>query len=1214
MCGWTRIWVDTDTERGSAMSKAGQADAVGGVFRVVAATYLAVHALRDQPVAGLELPNDVHTVRLDFETDDPTDDLKATMSDGRRCFISAKREVGNDRHLRDTVAGWVEQMGDIRGGDLLVLAAEELKGVVRDLAEALRRRRDGRDLASKHRSAIGAVIKYVPAALVEDLLDRVRVLHLRSATGASLTRTLLESMASYLVEDGNGGAVVSVLSDSFLTQAGDASASSIEDWVQAIRKGCRPLIASGSGPAGMRLAATLAAREAYNEILTARRGRIDLTLLAEDLPPVTVEDLIGGLRVETDPRKRNSDDKFLRVIRRWRRMLLVGQPGAGKSVALRELAAECAKDPRAPLPIHMNLTQLLRSNTEGLTVDSLLAAAAAPVTDLELREALVRHMRQELVNGTAILLCDGLDECGSRAAWMAQQLKDIVDGLNPRAGVVIAMRSNAAAAAKRLGLPRVDLVAPEDLSNTVGSVLDACADARIDEDQRGAWLAIRRQWISDARKMHSELFKVPLLAVLLALICADTPEADLPKGRALVLHAAIEQSVDRWETQRTSAVPRPWARELTAAMLLDGYVTLGRLLDSGAAPTRDEAVDELLSTFRDQDRWGLPPSTAREVADDVLRFWDEHVAVFVVNASNRLSSRSKVFAEIATAMWTVTATDDEIATWLTEVLPYTDSDGAIALAAGLNERVVECLLELSTTTIRSASTLLAELAVREIVALSADQITRLLEQVKKSVESAVAGKEETERAAREAGPQRSMMRNHPDAAQPGWKYVELACGLKLRPHHRQARAEIITAAALTAVNAATAEALCVLSDVESEGRALKERELEEIEFVIEQPLPPDGELINESRRRVTFSSWNPLGPGVARVALQAVKHLGALPETSARWVFEVSMKVPHGDSDEIRSALIGAGVDISEWWNAQWSSLSGLWRDDHNRYETMLLEDIASLGSASGESGGESQEDDLWSLTSIGDLLETTGYDTVSVKSFTRAFLRDNEATRRRWLDATADAYRVDKHQAARQAAWILQARTETIRKRSHFDENWSVMSMSSPNGRPLTEEGITSLSPNQQDALLDALEADSGWLAWSAANVLINVPTPTWDTLEMFEKDMSRWSMDRAALVYAVAIKSAGDKSAELFANAAESPAADYRIAARYSLSVNAELDEDGAVEERLQHDPDLTVRPSRNRKDEPPASYWTCLRCRRRNEMKTEDCPGCDDGSRPV
>src|SRR5690349_12178464 len=139
------------------MSRAGQADAVGGVFRAVAATYLAVHALREQPVAGLAVPNDVHATRLDFETDDPTDDLVATMSDGSRCFISAKRAIGNDRHLKSTVEGWVAQMTTVHGADVLVVAAEQLKGPIKDLPEALLRRRDGRELAVRHLHAIAAV-------------------------------------------------------------------------------------------------------------------------------------------------------------------------------------------------------------------------------------------------------------------------------------------------------------------------------------------------------------------------------------------------------------------------------------------------------------------------------------------------------------------------------------------------------------------------------------------------------------------------------------------------------------------------------------------------------------------------------------------------------------------------------------------------------------------------------------------------------------------------------------------------------------------------------------------------------------------------------------------------------------------------------------------------------------------------------------------------
>jgi hypothetical protein len=46
--------------------------------------------------------------------------------------------------------------------------------------------------------------------------------------------------------------------------------------------------------------------------------------------------------------------------------------------------------------------------------------------------------------------------------------------------------------------------------------------------------------------------------------------------------------------------------------------------------------------LQDPTQWNMPPAQAREVGEQVLRFWDEHVAVFVINAAGELTSRSKV--------------------------------------------------------------------------------------------------------------------------------------------------------------------------------------------------------------------------------------------------------------------------------------------------------------------------------------------------------------------------------------------------------------------------------------------------------------------------------------------------------------------------------------------------------------------------------------------
>lgn len=1194
------------------MSRAGQADAVGGVFRVVAATYLAVHALREQPVAGLDLPSDVHAIRLDFETDDPTDDLVAGMSDGGRCFISAKRAVGNDRHLRSTVEGWVAQMRTIRDGDVLVIASEELKGPVKDLPEALLRRRNCRTLAARHQKAIEAVTKSVPVGLRRDLLDRTRVLHLPMATGTSQTRALMESMASYLVDDGNGTAVISLLADAFHRQSGEASASTIEDWVQAVQRS-RPLIADGAGPTGMRIAASLAALDEYKRVLIGRRGRIDLTLLAEDLPPVTVDDLIDGLRVGTAENQLGDGDNFLRVVRRWRRMLLIGQPGTGKSVALRELASQCASDPHAPLPIVVHLPSLLHASPNDLSADVLLSSAAKQVANPELRSPLIRAMRQELDSGSAILLCDGLDECGRKAAWVAQQIRDVLDGLASRVGIVVATRANAVAAATRIGLPRVALNPPKDLSTTVQSVLKTCSETRIEASGRETWLVVRSKWIEEARDQHPELFQVPLLAVLLALICADTADAELPMGRAVLLHKAVEQSVTRWESLRSVASENPWAPDLTGGMLLDGYVVLGRLLDSGAEPSRNEAIEALTLLLRGRDSWNLAPRRAHEVASDVLRFWDEHVAVFVVNGSNRMSARSKVFTEIATAMWTLTATDEQIVAWLAEVSPYTDADGAIGLAAGLNQRVVECMLNASEMG-GTASMLLGELAVKEGIEFDEDQTVRLLEKVQRAVVRAVAGDPEPDRTPRD--PSRLWVKLHgrPYQAQPAWNYVELACCLKLSsPASRAAREEVLAAAELSADNAATAHALRALSDTKTDRAPLDDRSIEMIRRVMRRPLPPDSELVRQSRRRSAIVGGGPLAPGVSRVALEAMPHLSALPREFGRWAFDVSMKAEHGVGNEIRGALRAKGVRTNEWWSAPSPFNPTAWRDDYDRYERMLLKDIASLAPSSEVMADPPGRDRYWSLTAVGDLLAATSYARVSTPEFARAFVHDDTATRRGWLDAIADGHCIDKAEAASEAAWMLEQQGQSVGRGRGSNDHWFVASRSTQQRPTLEDEAVAMLTPKQHTALLDSLRADSDWIAWSAAEVLVNVPVPSWDSTDMLATDITGWPLDRAALLNMVAIVTSGDRTSERFAEAAASEAAHHRVAAHYCLCIRGELDPDGSIDAQLRRDPDLTVRPEGGRNEEPTASYWTCNDCRQANDMQVEDCPGCEHGTRP-
>lgn len=1203
------------------MSRAGQADAVGGVFRGTVATYLAMHALREHAVAGLDLPPGVYATRLDFETQDPTDDIKVTFSDGRRAFISAKRAAGDSGPFHETVDGWGAQVATAGPDDLLVLAAEELRGVVRELDSALRRHRSGQPVTRTiEKAALAAVTKRLPPSLHAEALAQARVLHIPSATAGTQTQSLLAALAGYVVEDGNGAAALAVLSDEFNRRAGTAGSSKIEDWVRILKAAGHPVARTLSGPAGMRAAARVEAETAYRAACVAERGRIDLSLLAEDLPPIVVDDLIDGLQIKLESDDRDHGHDLLRYVRRWRRILLVGQPGAGKSVAMRELASHCAGLGFAPIPVRISLTRLLRNHPEPFTLDALLAAASE-VVGPDHQQALLNFLRAAVERGDALLLCDGLDECGSRAPWVAQQLRDVLDGLPVEVGLVVATRASAVAAAGRLDLPRADLVTPTDLRSTVEAVLEACAQTRVPAAERETWIRSRREWIEEAQAQHGALLSVPLLAILLALICADTDDSDLPKGRALVLHGAVVQSIERWEKLRAGPdATRPWDPQLTSDMLLDGYVTLGRLLDSGATPSRAEAAGRIEARLRDLSEWGLAPARAREVAKEVLRFWDEHVAVFVFNAADELTSRSKVFAEIATAMWTRSCSDDELVVWLSDVVDFTDSDGAIALAAGLGDRTVAALIDLGSER-APATTLLASLVERGVISITEAQARTCLSQLATHLRTATTEGPLPERTSRRPPPGSKLSDLLTSLDPPGqsvWQLIEHACLLPLATEDRDARNQLIRSAGNSTDRVAIATAICALADAGRDGRPLTLSGVAAVQEVADRPLPPEAQTVQLSRRRSAITGGGDVTPGIPTVALMVCENLDQFAEDVPKWIYNVSQHARMGFGTRIKQGLTRAGVDTRPWEKNRWQASIAKWLNDHEEFEERLLTDMAAL--AASPTAVETHEDDrlnstsrLWSLPDLGALLSVTKYHDVGIPEFARAFKHDSPELRVVWLDALCDAYAIDKAAVARQAHHLLHLEATTPDTTSPRKDGWWVAATTPPPNAPAPELHANALSARQQGALLDCLWADSDWIAYPAAEVLINIDQPTWDSRELFTRAMSDWPRHRSALVYAVAILSAGDSNEDLLRQAATSENADYRVAARNAVRVNPALDYDSRLVTLLAADLDLAVRGKQTSQEASDCLYWSCDDCRARNDLEVEDCPNCEAGVRP-
>ncbi len=883
-------------------------------------------------------------------------------------------------------------------------------------------------------------------------------------------------------------------------------------------------------------------------------------------------------------------------------MLMVGQPGSGKSLTMRELAGWTATDPDAPTPVPVHLPDLLPLHIDhAVTTEDLvrLAAKRGPRSGVEQVE---RFLIRAIEEGDAVLLLDGLDECRDRAAWMADRLRTLIANLHPLTAVVVATRGSAVVPAERIGLPRVDLRRPGNLDATIDAVLTQCADVRIPEpEHRTEWLQIRRDWLEDARNNQAGMLQVPQLALLLTLIIGSTVELEVPKKRAELLHAAVRESVKRWEHDRFSGtLSGTWAHDLTPEMLIDGFVGLGRLLeDRVPPPSHTDALAALADMLVDSDRWNLARAKAREIAVQVLTFWDTHVAVFVLDEEDRLTSRSRVFTEVATAMWTKTCTPEALREWGTEAIRYYDSEGVVVLALGLNPDLVALLLQIGES-ITEATLAVAAAVEAGAIDLNVDQFASLLAQLGRHASEIESGaKKFPERQTRDERPFFKWLVASRHSGPTSWPLIEVLCRLDLDKEQRQQRDHLLAGVALKAPHTVTVAAWIALADAETDARPLADDEVEVVAAALARGLPPTGSMVKVDGVH-TFTGGGPSDPGLGDVAQRAVQFLSQLPESAPEQIYLISDHIPHQDAYALRTSLAQEGVDTSQW--AAPSPITGYINSRLERdFETRLLEDVASFGDAS----TPLDKNDRWSLPHISDLIDATGYEGISHPDFIAAFDPDDAELRRSWLRALGNAYGIDLNRAAAEAAVALAEPLDAFAT----PPGWWLIS----HGRfdPIELPDQSTLSAADQQALLECMHAQSHWIAHPSLYILANA-TPTWDTVEFFGIDRSTWPPYRASECYLLGllVSSEGPHLAQQAIASAE-PAR--RHALGRALKFRRELDQTGEFATRLGADEDMWVREGHDA-GEPTAVHWTCRWCGQRNDPNKGSCSKCELSSRPV
>jgi hypothetical protein len=434
--------LDSSTRSGARRTRqssiGGQANEAGSLHRAGVAAYLGAHGLVGAAVeAAGYVEGGPYPVSLTLESDDAIDDIRCGLSDGTQLFVQAKRECGLDQQFRSTVTQWAAQVHALRDGDRMALATARVKGKVRALGPALARRRSmhAAGPSPAEREALWALVDTLPAGLAaqarERLLDAAVVMEVSAETpvdgGFREAARLLEGV---IVPAGQGSRAMQALQRAFHAQAALRSGSGLDEWLRVLADAGLAVLPDPDGPVGTRRRAVLDAVARYRARLAEQAGLLSLSALAEDLPALHVEELLEGLRVAYEPlrRDRAKEDPVEEVACRWRRMLLLGLPGAGKSTAMRELAAAWASDGCAPVPVLAPLQDLARRLARdggGVSLARLVDVALADATPSE-RRLLLEELVARLERGEAALLLDGLDDCGGMRGRVAEGLAKIV--------------------------------------------------------------------------------------------------------------------------------------------------------------------------------------------------------------------------------------------------------------------------------------------------------------------------------------------------------------------------------------------------------------------------------------------------------------------------------------------------------------------------------------------------------------------------------------------------------------------------------------------------------------------------------------------------------------------------------------------------------------------------------------------------------------------
>lgn len=1181
-------------------NRGGQANEAGSTYRGGVATYVAILGLVGRPVLALELDLDQYPTRIEFESEDPLDDLFVTNSDGTRAYFQCKRRCGRNEHLRNALKQIVRHCQDNGYDDRLVIASAEFAGDVRELPDALQKRRTGGTYSAGERTAIRAIeeelknLTKLPLARLLDVLHAWRIdAHDASAPGyesaAAWISTVLNTNAQ--VESAIGH-----IKNYLHNLAGSASACSTTDIWRQLTNGGIEIVANANGTPAERITARHAKIESYRETLATNLNSIELPI-ACDVQTLHIDGLSTRIRGRIDDphaEKSRRSDELMKITRRLKRFVLYGGPGAGKSTAVEQIAASFAHDREAPLPVIVRLRKVAKhvEYQSDVTIDRLLSCADHLTDDHDLA-SLVKQLAEE---GALLLILDGIDECRVAIRSVLGGLKKLLDGAIGENGVVLTTRPSVLGQVQQLELPTVELAAPESPRKIPTTMLETLSIKRPHE-QRNQWLRRKKSLLNSVFDQSEELSQLPLLSMTIAILIA-TDEATTSSPPTEILERAVRSGIEQWERQRSDGNLIDYDNGLlTPRQLFDSFVTIGyALARSGPLPSKEvtASVSQMLERS-----FSLREREAEEVAAQAVRFWDARMSIFVRGESDCVEPRSRQFVELADALWLTDVDAEAKRTWISEAIVDESMVDTTYLALGRDPCLAELILADPTQPERALAWVTQfgannDLATETVESCLTDLANHALEVSRKDDYSTASWPE-----------------LDPDESQtlrdgPRWPYVLAAARLHCQSANRRQRDAII-AQSEESDELAVATAFAAVTDALVDGRPLSNDELAQLQATLALPIPPRPKSETKGgRRRPVFHiiSGEPLLSGRVALAGAAVEFAAQFtPETAKlaeNYADQASLR--SGLSERIRQLLESAGFEVTPRTFSFRLPEYVLNAPDGKSWAAHEMEALVLVAPEPQELAAH----EMWWATETLDLIQlmdlgSASQSTLAVQAHTESgteFARlaqlfcqaadihpgnvratveyANERGAEEGLKALMHVGFIKKPSAQ-------QPRMDPNRLSLDAISGDIVQLFSSTNEfipQSLCELVWEAKSQSVSDELLDSISADQvphPFWACAAASELSDDQHEVWEHL---------LALDRTEFDHAVAwIAKSSDVEAAM------------------------------AVTQRLRTHPDLTLRIISGAPDntDADASHWTCKRCFGVNNLDDEDCSHCKTGIRP-